>query len=183
MKLYSLTFALHLAQPLARLWGRTRHGLTALRAHVPGSFTFPRPRHETIWTETWLAPEQALERIAHSLRADGAPLVIGGDYDRWDLEVRGGALGAVRLFMTHEEHGSGKLLFRFRSWPKCSGEVLVAALVLTGLSLGAALDEYWLAYDILALFTLVLIGRIAYECGTAQAAIRRVLKQGFAQNK
>ncbi|HMP81823.1 MAG TPA: glycosyltransferase [Verrucomicrobiota bacterium] len=178
-RLYVLTFFLHLVQPLARLWGRTRHGLTALRAHVPTAFIFPVPRKGTIWSETWMSPDQALVRIARSLRDDGAPLVIGGDYDRWDLEVRGGALGAARLLMTYEEHGSGKMLFRFRSWPKCSVEAIVATLVLTALALGAALDEYWLAYDILAVFTLLFIARIAYECGTAMAAIRRVIRKGF----
>ena len=30
----------------------------------------------------------------------------GGDYDRWDLEIRGGLLGSLRTRMAIEEHGA-----------------------------------------------------------------------------
>ena len=32
----------------------------------------------------------------------------GGDFDQWDLEVRGGLLGYVRALGMAEEHGAGK---------------------------------------------------------------------------
>ena len=92
-----------------------------------------------------------MQFLANTLRRDGAVLVLGGEYDRWDLEARGGTLGAARLFMAVEEHGTGKQLFRFRSWPRFSLEGVIAIVVFTGLSIGAAWEQYWLAYDILAL--------------------------------
>jgi GT2 family glycosyltransferase len=178
-KLRALTTLLHLLQPVARLWGRARHGLTALRVRGPRSLALPFPRASTIWTETWRSPEQALLHLTHSLRSDGAVLLSGGAYDRWELEVRGGTLGAARLFMTVEEHGGGKQLFRFRRWPRFSWEGVAAILVFADLTLGAALDQYWLAYDILAVVTLGLLGRMIYESGCAMAALQRALQRGF----
>jgi GT2 family glycosyltransferase len=182
-RLYLLTGCLHLLQPLARLWGRVGSGLTALRRRVPRALTLPFPRDATIWSEVWRLPEQGLEFLANTLRRDGAVLVLGGDYDRWDLEVRGGTLGAARLFMTVEEHGAGNQLFRFRQWPHFSIEGVIAIVVFTGLTLGAALDEYWAAYDILALVSLLLVGRTLFECAGAMAAIRRALARGFNEEK
>jgi GT2 family glycosyltransferase len=182
-RMYALTFWLHLVQPLARLVGRARHGLTALRRQLPGRFTLPFPKHAMIWSEKWRSPEQALEFIAKSLRRARAVLVLGGDYDRWELEVRGGLLGAARLFMTVEEHGAGKQLFRFQSWPRFSLEGVLAIAVFTGLTLGAAFDQFWAAYDILAIVTLLLIGRTLFESGCAMAAIRRALRRGFNEKK
>ena len=183
LPLYALTASLHLLQPLARLWGRARHGLTALRRRGSGGFTFPYPRTATIWSEVWRSPEQGLQFLANTLRRDGAVLVLGGEYDRWDLEARGGTLGAARLFMAVEEHGTGKQLFRFRSWPRFSLEGVIAIVVFTGLSIGAAWEQYWLAYDILALVTLLLVGRTLFECAGAMAAIQRAIAKGFKEDK
>jgi hypothetical protein len=57
--------------------------------------------------------------------------------------------------------------------------LVVAILVLTGWSVGAALDEYWLAYDILAVATLFLVGRTLYEGACAVSALQRALQRGF----
>ena len=182
-KLFALTAFLHLAQPAARLWGRARHGLTALRRRVPHALVLPFPKQATIWTETWRSPEQALEALARLLRRDGAVLVLGGDQDRWDVEVRGGLLGAARLFMTVEEHGAGRQLFRFRLWPRFNLEGVAAILVFTGLASFAALDQFWWAYDILALVALILLGRMLFESAGAMAAISRAIAKGFEEEK
>ncbi len=179
LKLRALTAILHLLQPLARLYGRARHGLTALRVRGPRSLTLPFPRSSTIWSMKWCAPEKALEIISNSLRREGVALLIGGDYDRWELEARGGTLGAARLFMTVEEHGNGKQLFRFRRWPRFSTAGVVALGVITCLSIGAALDQCWLAYDILALASLGFLARMLYESGCAMTALQRALEHGF----
>jgi hypothetical protein len=141
----------------------------------------PFPKTATIWSEVWRSPEQALQFLARSLRRGGAVLVLGGQYDRWDLEVRGGLLGAARLFMTVEEHGAGRQLFRFRRWPRFSVEGVAAIVVFTALSIGAAVEQYWMAYDILALITLLLVGRTLFECAGAMGAIQRALDRGFKE--
>jgi O-antigen biosynthesis protein len=177
--LYVLTAGLHLVQPLARLWGRARHGLTALRRHVPRAVLLPFPQQAALWSETWRTPAQALDLLAQRLRGNGAVLVLGGHYDRWDLEVRGGTLGAARLFMAVEDHGAGKQMFRFRRWPRFKRVGVIAVVAFTSLTVGAALDQYWAAYDILAAVTLLLGGRTLYESAGAMAAIQRALDAGF----
>jgi O-antigen biosynthesis protein len=178
-KLHALTACLHLLQPLARLWGRARHGLTAFRLRGPRGMNLPFPKNKVIWSENWRSPEEALGLIADSLRRDGAVLVHGGECDRWDLESRGGVLGAARLFMTVEEHGEGKQLFRFRCSPKFSLEGIIAIILLTALSVGAAVEEYWLAYNILALATILLLGRTLYEAACGMSALQRALQRGL----
>jgi GT2 family glycosyltransferase len=177
--LYVLTGSLHLLQPLARLWGRVRHGLTALRSRGSHRMQIPWPRTSTTWSERWRAPEQALESFVDLLRRDGAVLVLGGECDRWDIEVRGGTLGAARLFMTVEEHGAGKQFFRFRRWPRFSRGGVLAVLLLTVLSVGAALDQYWIAYNMLALATLTLLGRTLFESGRAMSALQSAVEHGL----
>jgi O-antigen biosynthesis protein len=179
IKLHVLTAALHLMQPLARLWGRARHGLTAFRLRGPRGMHLPFPKTNILWSETWRSPEEALRLLADSLRQDGAVLVHGGECDRWDLESRGGTLGAARMLMTVEEHGAGKQLFRFRCWPKFSPEGVVAIILLTALTVGAAIDQYWMAYNILVLVTLFLLGRTLYEGACAMSALQHALQRGF----
>ena len=67
-------------------------------------------------------------------------MLSGGDFDEWDLELRGGLIGGARTLMAIEEHGGGKQLLRFRVRPKFStaGKIFSAATFLLGI--GAFLD-------------------------------------------
>src|SRR5437867_238724 len=97
-----------------------RGGLTPWRWRAPRGLALPLPRTCTIWSERWQGPEERLQAIEVALQARGARVLRGGDYDRWELEVRGGLFGAARTRMAIEEHGAGKQLVRFRSWSRCS---------------------------------------------------------------
>src|SRR5205807_3125735 len=92
-----LTAALHLVQPVARLRGRLKEGLTPWRRH--GSFSVAPlwPVTASVWSEVWREHPQRLESIEADLRAEAACVLRGGRHARWDLEVRGGFLGAARL--------------------------------------------------------------------------------------
>ena len=108
---------LHLAQPITRLKGRLLAGLTPWRRPKGRRFALPRPRVDAYWQEGWQSPEHRLSVIEQTLHQLGARVRRGGVFDRWDLEVRGGLLGGVRLLMVIEEHGTGQLV-RLRVWPK-----------------------------------------------------------------
>jgi hypothetical protein len=107
--------------------------------------------------------------------------VRGGDYDRWDLEVRGGFLGAARLRSAVEEHGAGKQLVRFRSWPRCLPVGLVLTSLFAALSTWAALEQAWLAFAILGVPVLLIAGRIIQECAVATGSIRSALVEQQAK--
>jgi len=170
VKLRLTTASLYLLQPLARLNGRLRHGLTLWRKRVIGGFAFPRPWLANIWSRRSLGVEERLQSVEAALRAHDALPLRGGNFDPWDLEVRGGLLGSARMFIAVEYHGDGRQLLRVRSWPRCSLAAAALTLVFAGLSLGAGHDGYWEACAALGGITLLLALRVVNECAAATAA-------------
>ena len=170
-RLKLLTASLHLLQPLARLWGRLHGGLTPWRYSSPG-FSLPWPRTITIWSEEgWKPPEKTLHAIEAALRAHGVAFRRGGNYDRWDLELRRGMHGAVRLLMANQAHEAGsKQLLIFRTWPLCSPSVLGLTLLFAALTTAAALDYAWAAATVLGGVAALLIIHQLQQCATATAA-------------
>ena len=117
-----------------------------------------------------------LQSIEETLRAEGAAGIRGGDYDRWDLEVRGGLFGAARLLATTEEHGSGRQLARFRLWPTCSVKGIALILLLIALATGAAYDHAWSSAAMLVLVAILPACRMVQECAGAMATVQHALK-------
>jgi hypothetical protein len=182
-KLKIITAWLHIIQPIARLWGRLRHGLHAGRLRLPMKVTWPFARVHTAWCEKWQMPEDVLRKVAARLRQDGAVIVSGGDYDRYDFGVRAGLLGGARLLMACEEHGAGKQLFRFIVWPRYSFEGVFSVVVLALLALGALFDVahkyHVIAYLIFLMLTVLIAFRVLQEGNVALAAVERALKEPF----
>jgi GT2 family glycosyltransferase len=175
--LMGLTAYLHLLQPLARLRGRLRSGLAPWRRVRGPKLILPRPRTHKFWCEHWQAPEKRLESIEAGLRTQGLDVLRGGDFDRWDLEVRGGLFGAVRTCMAAEDHGSGTQLIRFRTWPRTSPLELLLLSLLVSLAILAAVDQAWLVSVILGLVALALLMRIVGDCSAAMASFLWALKE------
>src|SRR5207249_1407804 len=112
-----LTAALHLIQPVARLRGRVQEGLTPWRRRCPRRPGPVWPVTGALWSARWVDQDHRLQAMEADLRADGVCVLRGERDARWDLEVRGGFLGAARLLMGVEEHAGGKQLVRLRWWP------------------------------------------------------------------
>ncbi len=182
LELRAVTAWLHIIQPIARLWGRLRHGLHAGRLRLPMRMALPVARTVTVWRERWEAPEDKIRRLTAKLRGDGATIVSGGDYDRWDFAVRAGLLGSAQVLMTLEEHGSGRQLFRFLIWPRYSVEGLVTVFVLAALAVGAIFDRAVPAYFLFTILTAVFAFRLLQEGSVAIAAIERALQYPFDQD-
>jgi GT2 family glycosyltransferase len=161
---------LHVMQPAARLRGRLVHGLTVWRRRGVDVFVPPVPARFTLWTETWHAPHTVLADLEAALRAAGYVVGRGGEWDRWDLEVRGGLLGRARLVMAVEEHGHGRQLWRFRVWPRYSAAALAGVLTLGGLATGAALDGAPVVALTLSAAVAGFVARAVLEGGHAIAA-------------
>jgi O-antigen biosynthesis protein len=137
LKLAGTTTTLYLLQPLARLRGRLAQGLTPWRRMGEAPRSRRGPRSWTVWSEEWDAPESRLRQLEDGLRERGASVRRGGAYDRWDLEVRTGALGSARILTATEEHGSGHQLVRFRAWRRLSPLAFAVAVVGILLALAA----------------------------------------------
>jgi len=116
-----------------------------------------------------------------ALCANRAIVQAGGDYDRWDLEIRGGMFGATRVLMAVEEHGHGRQLLRLRTWPRCSPMGVALTLVFAALSTTAAIDPSWPACAILGVAALLAAVRTVQECAASTAAILRTLGPSGAE--
>jgi hypothetical protein len=166
-----LTALLHFLQPIARMQGRARGGLTPWRRRGLRQMAVPRPRTTTEWSGEPAWGRERLEAVEKKLRVMRAPVGRGGEYERWDLEVRGGLLGSARMRMAVEEHEGSAKLVRVRSWPRWSIKGAVVVLVLVALALGAAVDGAWAASTILAFAAAGLVGRALAECAAATAGV------------
>ena len=183
-KLATVTALLHFLQPAARLWGRLCYGLTPWRRRGSGNLVVPWPGTVNLWSENeWLSSEQRLAAFETALRSAGAAVARGGEYDRWDLEVRGGLLGTARLLMVIEEHGAGKQYIRMRFWPMAKPWIFLVACLFAGLAMRAALDLEWNAWALLNVPAIFLVGRTLYESACAMAALRQVVTIQPAPNK
>src|SRR5881296_45399 len=176
MKRRLLTAALHLLQPLARLRGRLREGLTPWRCRGTVQPAPLWPVTSSMWSERYKAQEQRLDVLKATLREEAACVLLGGEHDRWDLEVRGGFFGAARLLMGVEDHGGGQLV-RLRCWPYVPTRGPVLTVGFAALSLGALHDDAWPAAAVLGLVALLSAVRTLEQCGAAMATITRGLRR------
>jgi GT2 family glycosyltransferase len=174
-RLRTLTGLLHLLQPAARLGGRLSSGLAPWSRRGAVGAALPAPRRRSEWSECWLAPESRLAALEGRLRGAGAAVGRGGDFDRWDLVVRGGLLGAARLRLAVEEHGSGRQLVRVRVWPVVSLAGLVTAALLGALALAAGMAGQAEVCAVLAAGAGGLVLAALHAAGGALATVLRQL--------
>ncbi len=178
----ALTTLLHLLQPIARLRGRLRHGLAPWRVRGPGWPASPHPRRHAVWTPRWRAPDARLRGIEESLRESGAVVRRGGDFDRWDLEVRGGLFGSARLLAAVEEHGQGQQMVRVGTWSRVATGGLGGVATLAALTVAAGLGGATVVAGVLAGAALGLAARIVWECGLAARALTDALARELEQD-
>jgi GT2 family glycosyltransferase len=163
----SVTATLFLLQPLARLAGRLRNGLSPWRRRLRPSAAWPRPRTVEVWSESWHDPQARIQALQDALAADGGFVRSGGPFDRWDLDLRAGPLGGVKIRTAVEEHGSGRQLMRAKIWPRASAGGVAIATFLVLLSVYALLDGQ-VGIGVAIGTTIVLLVALGFE-GTGSA--------------
>jgi glycosyltransferase involved in cell wall biosynthesis len=172
---WALTALMHVVQPPARLVGRLGDGLAPWRGRTGGRLALPLPRRRETWHERWREPLAHRADVERRLRHGGHVVRRGGAYDRWDLEVRAGTLGAARVLLVIEEHGRGRQLVRARVWSRASAIALVLVVASAAPALAAARDAAWLAATALAALGLALAGWTLRDAAAATAALRDAL--------
>lgn len=171
LKMYGLTFAMHLLQPLARLRGRLRHGLrpwrTRAMAHPARVF-----QRISAWRETWQEPADVVRAVYSRLQQSGCAVRCGQAYDDWDIELRCGLLGAVRMRAAFEEHEGGKQLLLFKPWPRMFTLTGITAMLLGVTAIGSGLDGAVLV-TLLSAFGLMVLGlRLRAEWRSAAGLLK-----------
>ena len=164
---WGLTAYLHLIQPLARLYGRTQHGLTPWRKRgldgIEASLLIPKMRNFTLWSETWKSTEDWLSGIENSLISHRIGIKRGGDFDRWDLETGCGLFACSRGLLTIEDHGGGKQYLKFRCWSHITRIGLLLHSFFTCVALFAVFDGAFLIASIFGLTSLFIIWKILHN--------------------
>lgn len=141
--------ALHIIQPIARLWGRFRHGLTPWRQRGAGFSTrflspFSSPVF-TYWSEEWKSAENWLEMMEAELKNQKARVKRGADFDNWDLQVQSGFLVKCKGLLAIEEHGANKQYLKFRCQTGYSSFVSSLALLFAATGTWAVVAQGWVA--------------------------------------
>jgi len=165
-----LTALLHLLHPLARLSGRLSRP-AATRRRMTWAWT----GRVALWCECWRDPGERLNALERALRDMGAATLRGGEFERWDIEVRGGALGTARLLMAVEEQGGGRQLVRIRWWPSLAPAGAALTLLLGGLAVAAGTTGVWIPGGVFAAAALWCGWRAIAGCGSAAADLRRAI--------
>jgi hypothetical protein len=165
----SLTALLFLLQPLARLAGRLRNGLSPWRRRLRPGAAWPRPRTVQVWSETWREPQARIQALQDALAARGAFVRSGGPFDRWDLGLRAGPLGGVKIRTAVEEHGSGRQLMRVKIWPRASAGGVLVVMPVALLAAFALIDGQIGIGTMIAVATLLIVGLGLEGTGTAMS--------------
>jgi GT2 family glycosyltransferase len=182
LKLRGITALLHILQPIARLYGRLSSGLNPWRRRGLCKFSLPWPRNNSIWSENWAPPKKRLESIETALKKAGSIVRRGGDFDRWDLEVRGGLFGSLRIVMGIEEHGGGKQMVHLHSWPKLKYFSFLLITIFGSLATIAGFNGAIVAASTLGLITLLLISQVIIDLSVATASYLEALESQEKQD-
>lgn len=175
---WALTIALHALQPLARLAGRLRQGLSPWRRRGERAVASPFGRTVRIWSESWEPLERRLRRLERGLQAHSQAVVRGTEFDRWDIELRGGLFGVARVLAAVEEHGGGRQLLLFRVVPRLFRGTLELCLLFGALCVAAALDGAVVVALVLGAIAGMVAGLALYDCSIAVGTVLRSLEQG-----
>jgi hypothetical protein len=167
--------ALHVTQPIGRLWSRLSYGLSHRQPWGPSALADLRPVTAAQWTDAWRDPADRLRDVETALRQEGGIIRRGGDFDRWDLELRWSGFGAARVLMAVEEHGGGHQLVRLRAWPAVALRGPLLLLLFGGLAAGAAEEGAIVSAVVLAGVAAYFTFRTVAAVAAAAAAVRRAL--------
>ena len=172
--------ALHIIQPIARLYGRFNHGLTPWRkrgilekVNIASAFRSSIFLH---WSDEWQPAEKWLSRIEEQLYALKTRMKHGGEFDHWDFQVSNGMFSKARGLLTIEDHGAQKQYLKFKCWSFSSPTawILSLAFILT-----AVVAFFSLQYVVAAVTSLISL-LIIYKCLINQARSVASLHAAFA---
>jgi O-antigen biosynthesis protein len=175
IKYRALIILLHIIQPVARLYGRIKHGLTPWRRRGAGmnsrfAIQF-KPRVFCHWSEEWRSAEDWLEQIETNLKDLKTICRRGGDFDNWDVQVRNGLFAKSRGLLTLEEHGANRQYLKLRCATKFSNTVYLLCFSLALLTTWSAFDQAYVISAFLGALLLGLVFRILFETGSSMNSL------------
>ena len=180
-KVKTMLVFLNIVQPLARLDGRLRGGLRPWRRHGPKVRPRFRPVTMKMWRDKREPAEATLNRLEHKSQAMGLLVRSGGDFDSWDLEIRQGILGGVRMLLAVEEHAPGKQLLRFRLSQTYSRLALALCVVFAVMSVAALSYGAWAQSIISGLGAILIIARTLTDSASSTGIIHDLVVNNLGE--
>jgi glycosyltransferase involved in cell wall biosynthesis len=177
----AVTAALHLSQPVVRLWGRLTYGLTPWRRRrrTPRltSALSLAPQAHAAWSEKWESSEQRLECVEQILRVQMVPSRRGGPFDEWDLEVRDGLFATARTRIAIEQYPRGRQLVRFRCWRNFSAFGALVIGLFVALAITAAYEQSPTVGAVLGAMAALVAARAAGDGAAAMECLAEALQE------
>ncbi len=170
-----VTTSLHFIQPVARLIGRLKNGLTPWRergvvrtdepvAKVAAAFS---PH----WSEKWRSADDWLSMLESNLLHMKTSVKTGGEFDAWDLQVTSDLFTKKKLQLLVEEHGGGKQYVRLNKKTHFSTATkLIATVLLSSILIAAVAQQYYLVAALLGMAILI-AGRVLHSSYQANRTI------------
>jgi Predicted membrane protein len=115
--------------------------------------------------------------IEAGLRTENTCTGRGNVYDRWDLMIKGGALGSVKLFMAAEDHNGGRQYLRFRFVPGISLTAICLISFPAFLLVISILNKAIVPAILFGSIFLILVFRLSQDYGRAYLATRNMVKK------
>jgi O-antigen biosynthesis protein len=176
-KFLIITCFLHIAQPVARLWGRIKNNLTPWRIYNKSFFTPVIYGMKSIWCNNWISSELRLENLETEIRNFNPYVYRGGDFDRWDLTVKGGVFGGVRVLMAAEDHAKGTQYLRFKLTPSISSLAIYPLIFSFVIATLAIFENSWILTLVSVGFSLLLMIRIFWDCSIASGCFFKAIEK------
>jgi GT2 family glycosyltransferase len=165
---------LYRMQPLARFVGRYRQGLTPWRLRGVSGFTAPLPQSIELVMTKWRMPNEWLQIAESQMKQSCVSVLRGSDFDRWDLEIRGGLLATIRVKLMTEDLGDEKQLIRWRIVPRYPSLLATLVLITFIAAIAAGIDRQMLLAATFAIIGLTSAILSIRACGAALATFKRI---------
>lgn len=167
IKYKSLISLLHIIQPIARLYGRIKHGLTPWRKKSTVSekkhLFLVHSKTFMLWSEDWKMAGEWLELIEKKLLQLKTRVRRGGEFDRWDIQIGNGLFSTSKGLLAIEEHGANKQYLKFRCKAGYSAFSLTLIILFASLSIAAIVDKQWIVGVVFAAMMFKIIAKCVVE--------------------
>jgi GT2 family glycosyltransferase len=177
IKFQIITIFLHMIQPLARLIGRLQYDLTPWRRFSKRRLGPFYSKNISVWCNNWIEPVIRRQQLEHDLRQSLPHIKRGGVFDNWDLWVKGGVFGGVKIQMAAEDHAQRKQYLRFKlipHWPLMSRYILFSMILFITISV---YQKEWYAVGILSTLCLLFFLRVFSDFAIASGWSLEAMKK------
>jgi O-antigen biosynthesis protein len=176
LRMRVLVAFLYVMQPVARLAGRLHNGLTPWRLRGVSGVASPLSFRKEAWCKHWHDPSARLAELEGALKRAGGVVLRGHEFARWDLELRGGLFGRVRLRQFTADLAHSAQYVQYVATPRLAPMGVMLFMFFCALCWAAIVENNLilagLAWCVAALVAMIALRELLAAMATARATIR-----------